>query len=325
MREVAVEDSISRRGSNHSTHSTRGNSQTQHAAAIAAAHSTPGTGGGLSGPRPPPSTVKEARPWGFDNFDERTKKELAASVTEASQASDARTRIGGPRALPLSEKALHMGVLPPPVCFEPKYARQLEADKENVRNVSQGSTGSWRKDWSALAAETGYTSAATTPASTPGIGPTGSLRGGSNRCLSPVAEVDDRRLSAIAAAQSAAANTYRYNQQQRPSQASSSPTRSLPPKSYTYAPAPARQYNSASVPRPPPPAATASSARIRLARAQEALKVRGGARDTVVLLNRPRRLTGDRKAPGQQPQAPPRAPEESRPELLRMPGSFEDD
>lgn len=296
MREVSINDSISRRGSNHSTHSSRGNSQTQHAAAIAAAHSTPSAGRGLGGPRPPPSNIKEASPWGFDHFDERTKKELAASVTEASQASDARIRIGGPRALPLSEKALHTGVLPPPVCFEPKYAnsyirQQPEADKEN-RSTSQQGNNSWRKDWSALATETGYTSAGTTPASTPGIGTMGSLRGANGqRALSPVAEVEDRK-SVTASSPRAPTGT---------------------PKTYTYAPAPARQYSS--VPRPPPPTSTGSPARIRLARAQEALKVRGGARDTVVLLNRPRRLTGDKRVVEPQP----------RPEILRMPGSFTDD
>lgn len=381
MPEVSVEDSISRRGSSHSTSSSssrngrtpRPNSHTQHAAAIAAANVGQPTGG-LSGPRPPPATVKEARPWNFTNFDHRTKEELAASVTAATQTSEARHHVGGPRALAVSEKAMQTGVLPPPVCFEPKVVQQqqlpqMEENKENgyaaaSRAPSQASSGTWRKDWSNLAAETGYQSTPTTPASTPGIGSYGSFKTG-NRCLSPVVE-ESRRLSLSGAVQQASIPTgnpvYRPRQlapgasssssssttassrtrcfatpqSNAPSSSSSSysyhsSTQPLSSSGYTY-----DNNNRASIPRPPPPAATSSTdpraaagaagispARVRLMRAQEALKVRGGAKDTVVMLKRPPRLTGDGR-PSPRENQPPRAVPVARPEYLRMPGSFED-
>lgn len=365
--EVTVEDSISRRGSNHSATSSsshsqrRPNSHTEHAAAIAAANSASAVGGGLGGPRPPPkhANVKEAhgRPWGgFGGFDDRTKKELAASVTEASQASDARVRIGGPRALALSDKARQTGVLPPPVCLEPKFERQ-PAGKENAAEKNLPSPtvpGGWRNDWGNLSAETGYNSTSTTPASTPsmgpptpGIGSIGSVRAAS-RSLSPVAEVDDRRYSAAARAAAASSRAqvarptpqYSYSSPSSPTTITTTsgashnryinqPRSQNPSSSYTYATAPPPRpqqggysYEAArAVPRPPPPAATAPApARIRLARAQEAMRLRGGARDTVVLLNRPRRLTGDRRPVGDQ-RSVVSAPA-GRPEM-RMPGSFE--
>lgn len=345
MPEVCVEDSISRRGSSHSTASQRGrvprpNSHTQHAAAIAAANV--GQTAGLSGPRPPPTSVKEARPWNFTNFDHRTKQELAASVTEATQASESRHHVGGPRALGLSEKAIQTGVLPPPVCFEPKVVQvpPREDDKDARQTAvsqvpGQANAGSWRKDWSNLAAETGYQSATTTPASTPGIGTYGSFKAAASRCLSPVVEEYQRLSGAVQQASVSPDSLYhpRPLAQQATPASSSSRTRSLAtPQStsssaYTHKTQTPRAYtyDNASVPRPPPPAAThassGSSARVRLMRAQEALKVRGGARDTVVMLKRPPRFTGDGRAREEQ-RAAVSAP--VRPEYLRMPGSFED-
>ncbi|KAJ4388866.1 hypothetical protein N0V93_006327 [Gnomoniopsis smithogilvyi] len=355
MPEVSVEDSISRRGSSHSTSSSssrngrvpRPNSHTQHAAAIAAANV--GQTAGLSGPRPPPPTVKEARPWNFTSFDHRTKEELAASVTVAAQTSDARHHVGGPRALAVSEKAMQTGVLPPPVCFEPKVVQvpTAEDNREHERlsasrTPSQSSSGTWRKDWSNLAAETGYQSTPTTPASTPGIGSYGSFKA-ANRCLSPVVE-ESRRLSGAVQQASVPVENPVYRPRQMipqsspaPSTTTSSRTRcfattpSSGSSSYTYSstpPSSGYSYDSASIPRPPPPAATdpragMSPARVRLMRAQEALKVRGGAKDTVVMLKRPPRLTGDARPT----RADPRTAVSStpaRPEYLRMPGSFEE-
>lgn len=332
--EVSAEDSISRRGSAHSTASRRGNSHTQHAAAIAAANSG-GSGGsmGLSGPRPPPRTadVKEPRRWGgFHTYDDRTKKELAASVTEASQASEVRTRVGGPRALALSDKAKQTGVLPPPVCLDPKHAREpeKESDKEVPAESRSVGRGTWRKDSGNITASTtGLNIASTTPASTPAtIAPQGSTRVAPSRRLSPVAEVvDDRQRSTRA------------------------------PAAYTYASAPARlqgssstpsyrhTYDGASVPRlhpsptspSSPPLATETTAappvraRMRLVRAQDSLKVKG-ARDTVVLLNRPRRPTGDRRSVSEDQGGPVAAAaaevpvRRSRSDLLRIPGSYVD-
>lgn len=317
-------------------------------------------------------------------------------MVEASRASDARARVGGPRALALSDRAVQMGVLPPPVCLEPKLARShqqqqqpdREAEQENVREAvvatvertpSKGA-GGWRSEWNNLAADTGYNSTSTTPASTPNIGPAGSLRA-ANRCLSPVAEVDDRRSSVAgarddsrtAAAGVAAARTGRglvtpqlpppLSTSTTPSNANSSwgrgrwapaPGSQSSSSSYTYGTRaisghhqhqhqqqqhphhPTSHYSysnntSASIPRPPPPVASAqrgaSPARMRLMRAQEALRVRGG-RDTVVLLNRPQRLTGDgrRTPPGDPRLSALSAPDSrARPELFRMPGSFENE
>lgn len=355
MPEVSVEDSISRRGSSHSTSSSssrngrvpRPNSHTQHAAAIAAANV--GQTAGLSGPRPPPPTVKEARPWNFTSFDHRTKEELAASVTVATQNSETRHHVGGPRALAVSEKAMQTGVLPPPVCFEPKVVQlpTSEDNKENARMTasrtpSQSSSGTWRKDWSNLATETGYQSTSTTPASTPGIGSYGSFKTAS-RCLSPVVE-ESRRLSGAVQQASIPMDNSIYRP--RPLVPQSSPATSTTTSSrtrcfatptsngssiYTYnntPPSSGYAYDSASIPRPPPPAATdpragMSPARVRLMRAQEALKVRGGAKDTVVMLKRPPRLTGDGRPPREDPRATvSNAP--VRPEYLRMPGSFEE-
>ncbi|CAN8096205.1 unnamed protein product [Discula destructiva] len=361
MPEVSVEDSISRRGSAHSASSAhssssqqrappRPNSHTQHAAAIAAASSSASPTAVLSGPRPPPVSVKEARPWNFSNYDSRTKKELAASVSAATHASETRHHVGGPRALALSDRAVQTGLLPPPVCLEPAVVTQPQPRREQDARAATAPSegGPWRKDWSDLAADTGYQSANTTPASTPGMGSYGSSVKASfrNRCLSPVVEEEARRrLSGMV--QQASIPAYpplRLQQQQQQQQAAPNRTRSLttPPSSsssaYTYTSASSPQRSSSSgyytygsgsgsIPRPPPPAAVppnrdAAPARVRLARAQEALKVRG-ARDTVVMLKRPPRFTGDGRPSPEQRAAVVAAPP-VRPEYLRMPGSFED-
>lgn len=226
--EVTSEDSISRRASaasfpplsksassssssttstSHSSRHARPNSHTQHAAAIAASTVgttvTAGGAGGLGGPRPPPASVKEARPWSFTKFDDRTKRQLAASVSEASHSSDTRPRVGGPRPLAASDIAVKTGVLPPPVCTEPKTVEMPQREREreggrerqtsqelvvrpsgSVRSSSSsagaagagagaGVGGGWKGEWSALRNITGWcspaNSSATTPVSTPGL------------------------------------------------------------------------------------------------------------------------------------------------------------
>lgn len=357
--EVSADDSISRRGSSSSRHSTgRPNSHTQHAAAIAASNSGGASPTGLSGPRPPPhaapaassGTTREPRAtWaGFQTYDDRTKRDLAASVVEASQTSEARARVGGPRALALSDKARQTGVLPPPVCLAPKLAAAPPApeDKENAAataraatrdvsshsNTSSGKGGSssvassgWKKDWGALAAEAGYrscgTSVATSAASTTAA-PPATTRAPlvasvpANRRLSPVREVvtpveDNRRRRLI----SSRAPHY---VPAPPSQRATAPPR-LQADHYTHVP-----QVSAPAPAAAPAVAEAQAqaparARMRLVRAQEALKVKG-ARDTVVVLNRPARQTQDLRATVEdEPQEPPAS---SRPRMLRIPGSY---
>lgn len=214
--EVTSDDSISRRASAASSapsstaltttsrHKTnRPNSHTQHAAAIAASTLPPaaaphvggGGGGGPGGPRPPPASVKEARPWSFTKFDDRTKRQLAASVSEASHSSETRPRVGGPRPLAASDIAVRTGVLPPPVCTEPKRVEMPQREREREREAGSqelvvrsrsgagpgtpsgaaaavGGGGGWKGEWSALRSITGWyspaNSSATTPVSTPG-------------------------------------------------------------------------------------------------------------------------------------------------------------
>lgn len=210
MPEVTTEDSISRRGSYSAPPKNRPNSHTQHAAAVAAAN--PGNTASISGPRPPPQSVKEARPWAFTNFDNRTKTELAASVNEATYVSDMRARVGGPRPLADSDIAYKRGVLAPPMCSDPKVERlpdrklqkrpgqSTTPEMSMARGGSSGS-GAWARDWSALKAETGYitpnSGSDVTPISTPRVPlgvPLFSSRIAS-RTLSPVVEVDDKRSS----------------------------------------------------------------------------------------------------------------------------------
>lgn len=207
MPEVTTEDSISRRGSYVSPNpSNRPNSHTQHAAAVAAAN--PGSTASISGPRPPPRTVKEARPWAFTNFDNRTKTELAASVDQASYASDNRMRVGGPRPLADSDIAIKRGVLAPPVCSDPKVQRmpdrKLQKTATPEGSIRNGSSGGWTKEWSTLKAETGYVTPANstdgTPMSTPRV-PLGvplfssRIASRTSGALSPVVEVSEKRSS----------------------------------------------------------------------------------------------------------------------------------
>lgn len=357
--EVSADDSISRRGSSSSRHSTgRPNSHTQHAAAIAASNSGGASPTGLSGPRPPPhaapadssgSTREPRATWaGFSTFDDRTKRALAASVVEASQTSEARARVGGPRALALSDKARQTGVLPPPVCLAPKLAAAppTPEDKENAAatarvatrdvsghsNTSSGKGGGssvansgWKKDWGALAAETGYrscgTSVATSAASTAAVpattkAPVASIP--ANRRLSPVREVvtpveDNNRRRRLISSRAP------HYVQSPPSQRATAPPR-LQEDHYTLVPPVSAPAPAAAPPVVEAQAQVPARARMRLVRAQEALKVKG-ARDTVVVLNRPARQTQDLRATVEdEPQDAP--PASSRPRMLRIPGSY---
>lgn len=207
MPEVTTEDSISRRGSYQNNN--RPNSHVQHAAAVAAAN--PGNTAAISGPRPPPSSIKEARPWAFTTFDNRTKTQLAASVDEASYASDMRARVGGPRPLADSAIAIKRGVLAPPVCSNPKVQRlpdrklQKRTTEDKSRyGESSAAAGAWTRDWSTLKADTGYSTPANssvdvTPISTPRVPlgvPLFSSRIASRMgALSPVVELSEKRSS----------------------------------------------------------------------------------------------------------------------------------
>ncbi|ROW01960.1 hypothetical protein VMCG_05600 [Cytospora schulzeri] len=206
------------------------NSHTQHAAAIAA--STVGAvpaGGSLGGPRPPPASVKEARPWSFTKFDDKTKKQLAASVSEASHSSETRARVGGPRPLAASEIAVKTGVLPPPVCTEPKRiempVRERETGRERERQTSQELVV---------------------------------VFGGGNYPFDPSASIPRLPLPPPPAAAAAAVGG----------------SAGAPSSSPTRAP---------------------TTARVRLQRAQDALKNHGRTMSGTVVLNRPQRLTGDRR------------------------------
>lgn len=206
MPEVTTEDSISRRGSYQNRN--RPNSHTEHAAAVAAAN--PGNTAAISGPRPPPSSVKEARPWAFTSFDNRTKTQLAASVDDASYASDMRARVGGPRPLADSAIAIKRGVLAPPVCSDPKVQRlpdkklQKRTTEEQSRDGQSSAGGAWTRDWSTLKADTGYSTPANssvdvTPMSTPrvplGVPLFSSRIASRTGALSPVVEVSEKRSS----------------------------------------------------------------------------------------------------------------------------------
>lgn len=261
------------------------------------------------------ANVKEPQRWGvFQSYDDRTKKELAASVTEATQASETRMRVGGPRALPLSDNARQTGVLPPPVCLEPKLA--TEANKENTRQSARASVwASWKREWGNLAAETGYNSTSTTPASTPGVEPHPATRPSTNRRLSPVAELV---LDGSSHGARPAATSYFYSV--TPAR---TPGGSRSPNRHTYDRAGAVLRSTPSADG----ATTPTRARMRLVRAQDALKGKV-ARDTVVLLNRPKRLTGDRRTASEEKSSSAVAVEEtprrSRSDALRIPGTYVD-
>ncbi|KAK7740979.1 hypothetical protein SLS53_005042 [Cytospora paraplurivora] len=336
--EVTSDDSISRRGSASSTR--RLNSNTQHAAAIAA--STVGKhtpSGGLSGPRPPPASVKEAKPWAFNKFDDRTKKQLSDSVSEASHKSETRPRVGGPRPLPTSDIAVKTGILPPPICTEPKSLPRLpepETSKELVKaGPATPSSGAWKGDWSALKNITGWYSPAnssvTTPASTPGtehaprqpkVRPLSTVaehsvqqnRGrkeityppmGTAAPASPVDRNGPAPPAAVTLATTRRGRAATHTTAPPSSSATGTPNR---PRTLT-GPRDTQQQqigfprDGASVPRPPPSAAASgpvrapTTARVRLQRAQDALKTNGRTSSGTMVLNRPQRLTGERRRP----------------------------
>lgn len=366
MPEVTSEDSISRRGSavsrprsqgSNNIHGQRRNSHTQHAAAIAAAHTTTTTaapaGGHLGGPRAPPASSKEGRSWSFTRFDDRTKRQLADSVSEASQTSDARPRLGGPRPLAASDIAVKTGVLPPPMCTEPKEARQQphqEEQQQQQQSYQQYSTdpeklgaeigggGGWKSDWWALRTVAGWVSpagsGATTPVSTPGVGPGPGPLGSKSRSarLSTVAE------DWVPAGGGVVGGNGSYHH------ASSDPS---PPTRPPLLRAPRDQQaqydvhavDRAGIPTPPPPSSAAAAAsagsrpvraptaaRVRLIRAQEALKSQARAKSgPTVVLTRPVHLTGDRRGGGVEEDrlaAPARPPLQSS---LSIPGSYVDE
>lgn len=367
MPEVTSEDSISRRGSavslprSHSNniHGSRPNSHTQHAAAIAAAHNastsgaTTSPGGHLGGPRAPPSSLKESSAsYSSNRFDDRTKRQLADSVSEASQTSEARVRIGGPRPLAASDIAVKTGVLPPPVCTEPKevpqylqqpqqqqqqhmqqqyqppqqqpYHPQYSTDPEKTGSETGGGGGSWAKDWWALRTVAGWVSpagsGATTPVSTPGVGPSPGPMGSNSRSraarLSTVAE-DWVSTGGVGGGGSGNGNGP-YSPPTRPPL-----TRGSRDNGYHNV----HDVSTAATPSPPPgvghagarPVRAPTAARVRLVRAQEALKSQARAKSgATVVLTRPVHLTGDRREDRSSPTRPPLQ------STLSIPGSYVD-
>lgn len=358
MPEVTSEDSISRRGSavslprsqgSNNIHGQRPNSHTQHAAAIAAATTAASAAGGhLGGPRAPPQSLKEGRSWSFTRFDDRTKMQLANSVSEASQTSDARPRLGGPRPLAASDIAVKTGVLPPPMCTEPKEARQQpqqEQQQQQQQSYQQYSTdpeksgletgggGGWKSDWWALRTVAGWVSpagsGATTPVSTPGVGPGPGPVGSKSR--SP-------RLSTVAEDWVPAGGVVGGNgcyHRDTPSPPTRPPLLRAPRDQQAHYDVHA--VDRAAIPTPPPPSAAAAAsagsrpvraptaARVRLIRAQEALKSQGRAKSgPTMVLTRPVHLTGDRRGGGVEEgrSSPARPPLQSS---LSIPGSYVDE
>ncbi|KAI3399236.1 hypothetical protein diail_7397 [Diaporthe ilicicola] len=341
MPEVTSEDSISRRGSGH-----RPNSHTQHAAAIAAAHAAttiPG-GGHLGGPRAPPTNLKETRSWSFTRYDDRTKRQLADSVSEASQTSEARSRVGGPRPLAASDIALKTGMLPPPVCTEPhrevrqqhqqappvpQKQQQYTSEPEKVAGSSESGQGGWKSDWWALRTMAGWASpagsGATTPVSTPGVG-TGTGPVGRSRAarLSTVAE-DWVPAGGINSNNNNNNNNNGVVYQDKPS-----PVRPPLLRGPRAQMSDVHAVDRAAIPTPPPPAANRparapTAARVRLVRAQEALKSQARSKPGgTVVLTRPQQLTGDRRAAVDDDDrlAPVRPPLQT---CFSMPGSFVDE
>lgn len=357
MPEVTSEDSISRRGSavslprsRDNIHGQRPNSHTQHAAAIAAATTTTSAAGGhLGGPRAQPTSLKDSRSWSFTRFDDKTKRQLADSVSEASQTSDSRVRVGGPRPLAASDIAVKTGVLPPPVCTEPRetpqqYSQQQQQHQQHMQQHQQppqqayqqystdsekagsetGGGGGWKSDWWALRTVAGWVSpagsGATTPVSTPGVGPNPGPMGGRSRParLSTVAE-DWVPAGGISGSNSNSDGAYHRN-------SPSPPTR--PPlirdtRDNGYHDVHA--VDRAAIPTPPPAAASRpvrapTAARVRLVRAQEALKSQARAKSGArVILTRP----GVRRGAVEEDRlAPTRPPLQSS---LSIPGSYVDE
>lgn len=380
MPEVTAEDSISRRGSavslprsqGNNIHGQRPNSHTTHAAAIAASNATStavtgaaAAGGHMGGPRAPPAS---SRSWSFSRYDDRTKRQLADSVSDASQASDARPRLGGPRPLAASDIAVKTGVLPPPVCTEPREARlqlqpqqeqQLQQQHQQQQHQQQsyqpystdpekagaqesggGGGAGWKSDWWALRTVAGWVSpagsGATTPVSTPGVGPgPGPVGGGGGRSraarLSTVAEdwVPAGGISGGASSDGGGGGVYYHD-------TPSPPTR--PPllrgsrdNGYHHD---VHAVDRAAIPTPPPPSAAAASAggrpvraptaaRVRLVRAQEALKSQARAKSgATVVLTRPVHLAGGDRRGVADEDRPARPPLQSS---LSIPGSYVDE
>lgn len=373
MPEVTSEDSISRRGSaasrprsqTNNIHGQRPNSHTQHAAAIAAATTAAnlgataaaaaGAGGHLGGPRAPPANLKESRSWSFTRYDDRTKRQLADSVSEASQTSDSRPRLGGPRPLATSDIAVKTGVLPPPVCTEPKEARQQPQQEQQLHQQQQqpqqhqsyqqystdpekscsegGGGGGWKSDWWALRTVAGWVSpagsGATTPVSTPGVGPgPGPLGSRSSRArLSTVAEDWVPAGGISGSGSDGGSGSYHHD---TPSPPTRPPLLRQPRDQGHYD---VHSVDRAAIPTPPPPSATTAgsrpvraptAARVRLIRAQEALKSQGRAKSgPTVVLTRPVHLTGDRRGVVEENRASPvRPPLQSS---LSIPGSYVDE
>lgn len=367
MPEVTSEDSISRRGSavslprsQSNIHGQRANSHTQHAAAIAAATSA-GSGGHLGGPRAPPATLKDGRSWSFTRSDDRTKRQLTDSVSETSQTSDTRTRLGGPRPLATSDIAVKTGVLPPPVCTEPKESRQQPQYEQQQQQQKQqqpyqpyntdsekagsenGGGGGWKSDWWALRAVAGWVSpagsGATTPVSTPGVGPGPGPVGSRSRNarLSTVAEdwVPAGGISGRSGSSDGSSAAYRHN---TPSPPARPPLLRAQQRDQGYQDVHA--VDRAAIPTPPPlsggaggsaagsrPVRAPTAARVRLVRAQEALKSQARAKSggPTVVLTRPVHLTGDRRGTAAEEDrlAPPvRPPLQSS---LSIPGSYVDE
>ena len=365
MPEVTSEDSISRRGSAVSLprsqghiHGNRPNSHTQHAAAIAAANTTAnaaaaGAAGHMGGPRAPPASLKESRSWSFTRFDDKTKRQLADSVSEASQASEARPRVGGPRPLAASDIAVKTGVLPPPVCTEPKEARQPPRQEQQQQQQQQqqlayqqystdpekagpegGVGGGWKSDWWALRTVAGWVSpagsGATTPVSTPGVGPGPGPLGGRSRAarLSTVAE-DWVPAGGISGNGGSSNTTYHHDS---PSPPARPPLLRVPRDHGQHD---VHAVDRAAIPTPPPASAAAASAgsrpvraptaaRVRLIRAQEALKSQARTKSgPTVVLTRPVHLTGDRRGGVEEDRlAAARPPLQTN---LSIPGSFVDE
>lgn len=369
MPEVTSEDSISRRGSAVSLprsqgniHGQRPNSHTQHAAAIAAATTPPtygAAGGHMGGPRAPPATLKDGRSWSFTRADDRTKRQLTDSVSETSQTSDTRVRLGGPRPLAASDIAVKTGVLPPPVCTEPKESRQQPQYEQQQQQQQQqpyqpystdsekagsenGGGGGWKSDWWALRAVAGWVSpagsGATTPVSTPGVGPGPGPVGSRSRNarLSTVAE-DWVPAGGINGSSDHSSNgAYHHN---APSPPARPPLLRAQRDQGGYQDVHA--VDRAGIPTPPPlsssgaggtsagsrPVRAPTAARVRLVRAQEALKSQARAKSggPTVVLTRPVHLTGDRRGAAAEEDrlAPP-----VRPPLqgsLSIPGSYVDE
>jgi len=362
MPDVTSEDSISRRGSavslprSHSNiHGSRPNSHTQHAAAIAAATSTNAAGGHLGGPRAPPVNLKESRSWSFTRFDDNTKRQLADSVSEASQTSESRVRVGGPRPLAASDIAVKTGVLPPPVCTEPKeapqYSQQQQQHQQNMQQYQQpqhqayqqyatdsekaglesggSGSGGWKSDWWALRTVAGWVSpagsGATTPVLTPGVGPSPGPAGNSRSRaarLSTVAE-DWVPAGGISSSSSNGNRTYHRDSPSPPTR----PPLTRGPRDNGYPDVHA--VDRAAIPTPPPAVAAAAgsrpvrvptAARVRLVRAQEALKSQSRAKSgaTVVLT----RSVNHRGGVEEDRLAPTRPPLQSS---LSIPGSYVDE